>query len=161
MRPVRPATAPPAPRPRPHPAILQPCLPAEGLPATRRTRLRHHRRTAPPQPVSTRRHNSRRLVGPNHLTTLTGPHRPPGRDMQDVVRMPIRPEAALADQLDRARRLTSPTGADRFTAASRVLISLRYLAAAPGANSPAGTQPVIPCSTTSDRASVVRPNFSE
>jgi hypothetical protein len=98
MRPVRPATTPPAARPRPHPAVLQPGLPAKGLPAAGRTRFRNHRRPAPPaasRPRQATRHrgqNSRRPVGPNHLTTRkrampglpqssTGTHgRVPGQD---------------------------------------------------------------------------------
>ena len=78
MRPVQPAAVAPAPRTRPHPAVLQPGLPAEGLPATRRTRLRNHRRPAPPPAANpapgspaTPGPKFTTTVGPNHLTTLT------------------------------------------------------------------------------------------
>jgi hypothetical protein len=72
---MRPAAAPPAGRPGPPPAVLRSRLPAEGLPATRRTCLRNHRHPAPPataarrsltnpEPKPAARH--RRL---NHVTT--------------------------------------------------------------------------------------------
>ena len=91
MQPVQPATAPSASRPRPQPAVLQPSLPPEGLPPTRRTSLRNHRRPAPPAAPGppARPRNApppgpkfETTAGPNHLTTrkrpfgavLRGPH---------------------------------------------------------------------------------------